>query len=269
MKKRMLFFASAFSLCAWTAQAQTFTSLAADGPGDNVYSQIKDLKGLSYRVNDASDSIWFKIETYNAMLVHMDAFGFELGIDTDLVTTNGTAWEGPNTAMQYDHSLFMSYDGYDDTILYVTNNGISGTLVHASVERPDDFTLIVGFRMTDIDDDGNFNLLLGSADFDDAGDQVFDDAPDAGYIKIRDSATSVVTLTGAGTMALYPNPATAIICWSSSASRDRSSSGSITDLTGRVLQTINAAEGQADISALPAGTYLLHMGAGSSMFTKK
>jgi hypothetical protein len=259
---KTIFMLSAALLLGGICQAQTYTSLADDASGDvSGGATVADLKKVSYRVDHTKDSIWFKLEFHNEKPASAD-FGFLLGLDTNLVITDGVSWTGSNTSMKYDHAVFIAQNGMMEPGVVRVEKGTvaSHNTLAAMTARPDNKTVIVGFKLSAIDNNGNFNMLVGSGSFDiSSTGTVFDDAPQSSYVQIRKNTTGIEYHGGAVlAISAYPNPATNTVSWNYAAdTRFVSQEGQLLDITGKVLASFPVKAKKLDISNLSPGMYFL------------
>ncbi len=273
-KRKLLTILGAFILSGMTAAAQSYTTLADDVMGDNDGggNYVPDLKKISYRLNTAKDSIWIKLETFNDMAAS-DNFGFMIGIDNDLVGTNGTAWLGDNHSMKYDKAIFLSQNGMMEPGVI---HGYMGTAPGAppdligSVTKPDNKTIIITTKLATIDSDGDMNLLAGSGFFDLFGNgNTWDEAPNSTtFMKIRKTTTAVHNLPERVSFTLYPNPARNELHWDLS-DQVAQPDGFISDPSGKTLLQFSLKSKKLDISKLPAGLYFMRAGETAKAFIKE
>ena len=182
MKKLKFTICMLFVTCS--GFCQTFYLLGTDAQGDNQQSFIADIKYLSYNIDIISDSLWFQIETFNAIDPLGDV-GFMIGFDTNLVITDGLTWNGGNTSMNYDQSLLVFQDYVSPGYYGVTWNSSGSPMIPTTVSRPDSFTFIIRVPLSQIDNDGHFNLIAGSGGFDIASTrQVLDDSPENSFYSV-------------------------------------------------------------------------------------
>lgn len=184
---------------------QSFTLLATDPVGD-MTSTVADLAALSVSIDLVQDSIWFKVETFTDVDPLGDA-GMMFGLDTDMVVTNGVQWEGDNQSMKYDHALLVFQDFISPNYYgYLYGSG-GGAPITVNVLRPDDYTFIISTKLSLLDGDGNFNLLLGSGFFDIVSTRsVFDDLPNTGYLTVNSTVGISAVNRKENRLLLYPNP---------------------------------------------------------------
>ena len=209
MKKLLpLLFLPLFSL---STQAQDFTVLANDPSGDAVQTFGLDAKRLSIAVDENADSLWFKIETHDPIVLTND-WGFTIAIDTNEVTTDGAAWMGyANNSIGYERKItFLNNSFFPPTFTSLVDHQGNSISQDVSFTLQDPWVLIVRLKLSDIDDDINMNIVAGMGSFD---DQIYDDMPDATYISSRSIlGTGPDDCSCIGDMALiYPNPAQGIL----------------------------------------------------------
>lgn len=210
MKNLSFYFLIGLLFATSVCFAQTYTVIAKDSSGDA--SGDIDIKSLAYRIDATKDSIWFKLETYNAVSTSSD-FGLMIGLDTDKVTTNGNVWPGSNASMKYDKALIVMMDNIMPGFYYA-EMGVPATTstVTVHVQRPDDYTFIINTKLSLVDHDGKFNLLAGTTEFDAAyvtNPTIYDEVPDAGkgFLTIPATSSGVQNMSMAVTdLITYPNP---------------------------------------------------------------
>ncbi len=268
MKRLNLLAVIILLLLTQTSHAQTYTLLTTDAAGDETQN-VQDISKISYRINTAKDSIWFKIETHSQMLASSH-IGFMFGLDTNLVGTTGQAWSGTNTSMKYDHALFVYQNGLMEPGVVHADIGTLASPMPCSVsiQRPDNKTMIVGMKMAVLDPNGDFNMIVGSgfSDVQSTG-TTFDDAPETTVLQIRKPTTSVPTVTKRDAFTVYPNPATHTIRWEYKG--NTTTDALLTDITGKVLANVPAATQQLDIRAYQPGVYLLKIGDATTRIVKE
>lgn len=182
--KRLFLLSSLLLALGYHSNAQTYTTLATDISGDPIATPMPDLKSFSYSMNTTTDKIWFKVELHNSYPSTAD-FGMMIALDTNKVITDGTTWSGPHKGMKYDHALFIYQNGMFPT--YYGDLGQPGSAINipVTVTRPDNFTFIIETKLSTLDKNANFNLLIGTGSFDIAATgNVYDDAPHTGYLSI-------------------------------------------------------------------------------------
>lgn len=257
--KRTLIILSALLCLHVSVAAQTFSQIISDPMGDNL-NGVADIKTVSYAMDLAKDSIWFKVETYNPKTDSND-FGLEIGLDTDMNINNGTIWDGSNKAMKYDHALFITQNSMFPG-LRTAEIGTSGstTSFKANITRPDKYTWVINAQLSKLDKDHKFNIIVGGAFFDCpyTPGSVYDDAPNTGYKTITAPA-AVPSVTPAPIVSIYPNPVKDHLIISS----DAVIKGQITvyDLTGRVRikEAINQSPYLLPVGTLTNNIYLYRL----------
>jgi hypothetical protein len=153
--------------------SQDFILLAEDPENDEISNGNEDLKAVYYALDEANDSLWFKIEYYNGDVT--GDMGLVFGIDTNLVADDGLTWDGGNQSLQPDviftiNHVFFSAPFY----------GFSNHDFHYQTRVGDDTKeIIVNIKYSELDGDGKFNLLLGAAFFSVDADsrQTYDQLP--------------------------------------------------------------------------------------------
>lgn len=182
--KRSILFSVFLLLINVCSSAQSFTQLGTDPSGDaqNGPKGINpDIKTVSYALDIAKDSVWFKVETNNAITIN-DDFGMIFGLDTNMLPTDGTGWYGNNTSMKFDQALFVMMNMIMPGFYYAEVGKMNVTKpIFVSVKRPDNFTFIIGAQLSLLDKDGKFNLIVAGSSFSASSNPtVYDEAPDAG-----------------------------------------------------------------------------------------
>lgn len=239
-----------------TISAQTFKLLSNDSAGDHNIGP--DLKAISYKVNIAQDSIWFKIETNNSITTND---GFMIGLDTNQNTSDGETWKigTTNTVRKYDHALFIAYDINTASFIEVRLGKVnSNPTITAGVSLVDTSTLIVSTKLSLLDNDKKFDLVLGAA----AADVIFtgatiDQSPEAGYLTIDANTTSVKEEPEAANFKIYPNPTTNSIYWKVEPNTSSSKLLKVFDMAGRKVKETSYASGELDVSELKIGVYYI------------
>lgn len=191
------YFALAFMLITGLyGQAQNFQLLGNDPQGD-MLQPVKDLKALHYAVDFAADSLWLKIETHNSLNGDV---GMAIAFDTDLDTSNGNAWGGSNQAMKYEKIIFLSRNA-------MFQPEIVGSEVFIRVRHISEYEIIVNLPLSEIDNDGKFNLIAGTGGFDLAyttQHPVFEEIPNSGFFGV-DITTSVKAFSADSKFNFYPS----------------------------------------------------------------
>lgn len=202
----LLLICYSFNFC----NAQNYIVLKTDHPADVVFPgqpSDPDLKQVSYLISN--DSIYFKIETFN-QIGTSSSFGLVIAIDTNLNLSDGKKWTGSNAGMKYDHALFIMSDPANPG-KYNTEIGDTGShhTVDVKITRPDNTTFIVGIKMSVIDQNNSFNLLVGSSTWNAVNSVpiIFDEIPDAGFGHLSIQPTAIKNINANFSLSLYPNPA--------------------------------------------------------------
>ncbi len=183
--------------------SQDFNLLYDDAQGDPSVNGIADIKSVSYAIDEAADSIWFKVEFYNSIAGDL---GIVYGIDTDLTPGNGLEWNSSNNSSLKPEVVFTVNRNF---IAPETIYGFSNiTLDYTSYEGETDSVMITNLTLSQLDEDGKFNFVLGTSGFDaDVNNRtIFDDAPESTFLTV-DVTTSVEDINGLmDTPKFYPNP---------------------------------------------------------------
>lgn len=191
------YFALTFMLSAGLcSQAQNFQLLGNDPQGDLV-QPVKDLKALHYAIDFASDSLWLKIETHNSLNGDV---GMAVAFDTDLDTSNGNAWGGYNQSMKYEKIIFLSRNA-------MFQPEIVGSETFIKVKHVSEYEIIVNLPLSEIDNDGKFNIIAGTGGFDLAyttQHPVFEEIPNSGFFSI-DITTSLQPISEDSKFNVYPS----------------------------------------------------------------
>ena len=182
--------------------AQSYTILGEDPAGDPTINGIVDLRSVAYAVDEAADSLWFKLEFHDNL---PGDIGVVLGVDTDLVPDNGLNWNSSNNMDLLPEVVFtINRNFIDPTSLYGFSNN---DLNHTSIVGANDSSIIVNMQLSNLDADGKFNFVLGSSTFDcDVNNRtIYDDLPATGYFSI-DLTTSIAEVVAPAAMKIFPNP---------------------------------------------------------------
>ena len=266
MKKSAILFAALIFFNGEFCSAQSFTLLANDNQGDNTQTFAKDIKSLSYAMDMAQDSIWIKIEFYEDI---SGDFGCAIGIDTNLMVTDGTSWNGSNTSMKYDYVIYLERNGLFEQ--YISS---FSTLVK-NVAEPDPVTLIVNLQLSEMDDDGTFNLIAGTGSFViSTACATYDDIPDNGYVTIP----TVMSITEPGNQiewSVFPNPNTGEFTFEMQVKEAQEMTLKIVNILGQevFIEKQQLLSGnyrkQIDIQKYPRGLYLLQASTARGSLTKR
>ncbi|MEM1219326.1 MAG: T9SS type A sorting domain-containing protein [Bacteroidota bacterium] len=199
MKYTLLF----LSLClAPSLFAQDFILLENDPENDPTLNGVADLRSVSYAIDEAADSLWFEIALHTEIPGDL---GIVFGIDTDLVPDNGLMWDFPSNmdlAPEVVFTINRNFIAPDQ--LY----GFSNIMLEQQARfGENDSTIIVNMSLSTLDEDGRFNLVLGSSTFDcDANNRfIFDNLPETGFLTV-DITSSVQEVTGSVRARAFPNP---------------------------------------------------------------
>lgn len=252
MKKLLL--CSAMLAAFLKGVSQNFTLLTYDPSGDNTLPYVADIQALYYSIDNVHDSIWFKVQTYNAMDPNGDV-GLMFGLDTNMVTTDGLQWQGNNHSMNYDLAYFIFQDAMSPNYYGYTYTSSGSSPITTTVERPDSFTFIINTRLSLLDPDGHFNLLFGSGAFDIySSHSVYDDAPNAGYMTIP-APLGITNISQENSFTVYPNPADNLLFVKSTAEKIKELK--LFDSTGQLIKQVscNSFDISVDISVLVNGVY--------------
>lgn len=159
LTKNALTFLLAFGLALPTF-SQDFKLLAEDAENDQSPNYQDDLKAVWYALDEASDSLWFKIQYYDA--TPTGDFGLVFGIDTNLVAEDGLVWSGGNQSIKPDVVLTINHVFFFEPFYGHSNHDF-----HYSARLgDDDLEIIVNIKYSELDGDGKFNFVLGGSQFD-------------------------------------------------------------------------------------------------------
>lgn len=272
MKKCLLIAvtATAFAM-PLLSQAQNYTLLNNDPNGDNPTLGL-DLKSISWRYNLAQDSVWFKVESYTAITPTSDV-GLMFGIDTNQVGTNGHTWMGTtNSSMKYDQALFVYQNGWFSGYYGELGDPGSANPVPVNVQLLNSNTLIINLKLSVLDPNKKFNMVLGSGGFSVSGTgQVYDDVPNTTFMTLQANNPSSVWETPVlEAMKIFPNPARTQVHWDHAPGRVHASDVvQLQDMSGRVIRSVAASEGRMPVEDLPAGIYRLRCNNAGATFSKE
>jgi len=253
MKKILL--STCLLIAGLKMQAQTFTLLANDPAGDASVSYVADIQSLYYSMDIAQDSIWFKVQTYNAMDPNGDV-GLMFGLDTNMVLTDGLSWQGTNHSMKYDLAFLVFQDVMSPNYYGYLHSSSGGAPITTTVQRPDSFTFIINTRLSLLDTDGNFHLLFGSGGFDIASSlDVYDDVPNTGYLTVSAPLGINSVTQESSDISIYPNPADDLLIICNEAEKIKEIK--IFNSGGKLVKQISGGNFKiiADISGLAEGIY--------------
>jgi hypothetical protein len=244
------------SLMCNSISAQTFKLLANDTANDHNIGP--DLKAISYRVDITQDSIWFKIETNNAITTND---GFMIGLDTNQVNTDGETWKigSANTVRKYDHALFIAYDLNTATSIEVSLGKVNNNnKIGAGVSLVDSNELIVSTSLSLLDNDRKFDFVLGAA----AADVIFtgatiDQIPEQDYLTINANTTSLGGELTKLDFEIYPNPVSDVLHWNVNTNIKSNEKVSIYNIAGVMITNESFYKGKIDLSPLKEGVYIV------------
>jgi hypothetical protein len=273
LMKTFYIIAIIFSTCG-NCTAQPFILLSNDSQGDVMSIASMDLKSLSYRMDVAQDSIWFKVETFNPVDPNGD-LGMMFGFDTNNIVTDGIHWNGQNSSMNYDQSLLVFQDVMSPNYYGMTYNSGGSGWVTIDVQRPDSFTFIIRSPLSPLDSDGIFNLIFGAGTFDIISNRdIYDDLPEANYFSISPTTGVKELEKTLKHVNIFPNPASKYLHASISEKSFLADSYIIYSSYGTEIQKGKYESGYSiDITNLKTGMYFLTLKSGSqsshcSVFTK-
>jgi tetratricopeptide (TPR) repeat protein len=164
--------------------------LTTDPANDGRNPNWAEAKALSYFYDAPTDTIWFKFDLER--LPNPNAFGINLIVDTDQNQQNGLSWWGKNKTFKYDRLVtvwviktgpnrYRGSVGIGDThgiqLGSYTNLFHHNLAFSADVERK---IFLLGFKSTDLDNDGRFDLIG------EVGSNVGwnDDLPDSSFVTL-------------------------------------------------------------------------------------
>ncbi len=169
----------------------TWTQLATDAENDGRHPNWADAKALSYFYDASNDTLWLKLDL--SRLPNPNAFGINLVVDTDQNQQTGANWWGGNRAFKYDKLVSVwvikaAGNSYRGTVGIADARGVqlgrytnlfqNNLAFSADSEKK---TMLLGCKSTDLDDDGNFNMIAAVGS--NAGWN--DDVPDTNSIAVN------------------------------------------------------------------------------------
>jgi len=168
-----------------------WSPLARDAENDGRNPQGAEVKALSFYYDQATDTLWFKLDLARPPDPH--AFGINLVMDTDQNQGTGVNWWGRNHAFKYDKLVSV-------WVIKAANGAYRGTVGIADAKgaqlgRYTDLfqnnlafqvdtssqAMILGCRSTELDEDGSFDLLAAVG----SNAAWNDDIPDSSAVTIR------------------------------------------------------------------------------------
>lgn len=189
--------------------SQTFTQLSTDIQGDDHSGFGMDAKSIGYLIDFSQDSIWFQIESWDNR--HAD-WGYVVAVDTDMVALNGKAINQhniasgtPNNDMTFDILIYVYENSFFPGINYEVHDTAGYLPITGSYKVMSPTIAIIGMRLSDIDADGDMNIIGGVGSFDISATGPSDVIPNTGF------GTTSSTISIEENLALefnmYPNPA--------------------------------------------------------------
>ena len=114
---------STFEINPLPAHVKQFAwvKLADDQAQDGRRKDSADGKALHYFYDAETDTLWFKLELYNAVSKRP---AVSISIDTDADQTTGIGWYGANSAFQFEKMLSVGPISQDGEV-YTGYNGIT------------------------------------------------------------------------------------------------------------------------------------------------
>lgn len=247
--------------------AQNYTLLSTDAAGDPTLTGISDLRSISYAIDESIDSLWFKVELHSSLPGDL---GIVFGVDTDLIPENGLNWNSSNNMDLLPEVVFTVNRNFiaPDLLYGFSNNNLD----HSSTFGENDSTIIINMKLSNLDDDGRFNLVLGASTFDcDTNNRsVFDDLPDTGFLTI-DVTTPISEIPESNPFKVYPNPVRDYI-YLESVNSQRIQMIRIYNSNGQLIEDIsNTEEGiqKIDCTDLTDGVYFLSIGDFSGTYNRR
>jgi len=172
-------------------QGARWTTLATDAANDGKNPAWPDVNMLSLYDDPEADTLWLKLDL--SRFPNPNVFGINLVIDTDENQHNGAHWWGGNNSFKYDKLISVwvvkvGEHAYRGTVGIADVSGIqlnrytnlfrNNLVFSADGERR---TMLLGLKRTEVDDDGNFNMVAA------VGSNIAwnDDLPDSGAVEIR------------------------------------------------------------------------------------
>lgn len=256
MKKHLFFYIASMGL-SLTANAQTFTSIGTDTQSDHGFGL--DAKELFYATNTTEDTLFVKIETFNA---RTGDFGFAIAIDTNLNPMDGmmhpqqSMSSNPNTSMSFDVMVFAYQNGFFPGVWIDLVDSLGAVPLNNSItiDTVDLFNCIFTIPVADIGGDLEVNLVAftGSFDIGPGGAGPRDAMPNATFSQVRKSNINIVENT-MNSIKAYPNPAKGFIHV-----EGQFKQLSVLDMSGKSIKTFEPSIDQRyDISELSQGFYFI------------
>ena len=255
MKKLLLALSLSMGI---TAHSQTYISIATDTQGDDHYA---DAKELAYRLNSAKDTLFIKIEHYNA---RGNDFGYAIALDTNtnpndgfLMSQGNLKNQTPNTSMKYDIALYVYQNGFFPGV-YTEAYGSDGmaTTLPFDYDTTDQNSIVFALPLNSIGGNLNMNILAftGSFDINPSGAGPGDVMPDNSFTELRTNTIGVEELAIAEFF-IYPNPASSYIHLKNIGNMEVVQ---LRDMSGKILKEVNPQTDQGfDVRNISSGLYTL------------
>ena len=193
------------------SHAQNWTNIGLDKNGDD-HAFNGDAQSLDFRYNAAGDSIFFRINQFNA---RGGDFGYALALDTNLNTSDGVpvpqnnlVSATPNLSMNYDLIIYVYQNSFFPGVFADSYDAQSNIwMAHIDVDTNDQFSTIIGFPLSDLDGKREMNVLAFTGSFDIApgGAGPSDVMPNSTYAEVRESGIGQREF--GMEFGVYPNPA--------------------------------------------------------------
>jgi len=102
----VVFLSSALLAAAPGPGSSVWTVLSVDPKGDAREPSLADAAQLSYRYEETSDMLWFRVSLFGRL--NADAFGVNVAIDTGAADSDKAHWWGDNKEFAFDRLLTAS-----------------------------------------------------------------------------------------------------------------------------------------------------------------
>lgn len=160
--------------------ADIFTEIAQDPSGDS-HSGLSDAKSLSYAFSSGGDTIYLRLETYEA---RSGEFGVAFGLNTDHDPQNGKPWLGStNNSVRWDYRVVVARNAIfepEPSMQIYSSSDQPLQAGHFTIVSP---TVIeVALSLAALNGDMSIGIVAGTGAFDIAGSSAADDIPNSGYV---------------------------------------------------------------------------------------
>ncbi|MGB0404337.1 MAG: T9SS type A sorting domain-containing protein [Salibacteraceae bacterium] len=248
--------------------AQDFKLVGNDAAGDSHGNNRMDITSMYIATDVTQDYIWIKLGSNDSI---KGDWGFSVLFDTNSVPTDGKPWDVTNNGGNYDLKYDLKLDVLNNNFFPPTyavltdTNGLDYS-TNIQLTYPNDHTIIIRMKLSELDANGEFNFIAAGGQFDGI---MNDNLPNSGYGSFSMKTTSVTekSTSSEDKLIAFPNPF----------NNEVKISGihtefdySIIDITGNIISNSINNSGQAtvNLSSVPNGFYFIRLSTPKKEFHK-